>query len=101
MLYIDTERKFSPGRLSQIAAARWPHSFDGSAAQQELTSRIIVLSPSSSADLLKRLKAGPQPLSCALPSLGFSWQETSHHQMMQASESLTRCSRKTCGSRFH
>ena len=83
MLYIDTERKFSPGRLSQIAAARWPHSFQGSAIQQELTSRIIVLTPSSSADLLKRLKAGPQPLSDAPPSLPRSGQETPHHQIMQ------------------
>ena len=64
MLYIDTERKFSAGRLVEIAAARAgspdpnpagaaPHTGDPAA----LAVRVLVASPASALELLSMLQA--------------------------------------------
>ncbi|KAK9807879.1 hypothetical protein WJX72_011994 [[Myrmecia] bisecta] len=57
VLYIDTEKKFSTSRLVEIAQRRWPADFASQAAVQALTQRLLVITPTSSADLLARLMA--------------------------------------------
>ena len=61
VLYIDTERKFSAGRLVEVAAARasgagpdpTPDSIDPAA----LAARVLIATPASAADLLAMLQA--------------------------------------------
>jgi len=56
VLYIDTERKFSGERLSQIAQYRFPESFVEQGSVSELLKRVIVKVPESSEDLLRILQ---------------------------------------------
>jgi RAD51-like protein 1 len=53
VLYIDTETKFSSARLVEIAVARFPHSLRTDADVEELTSRVVVVTPTSSAHMLQ------------------------------------------------
>eukprot|EP00898_Chlorokybus_atmophyticus_P004025 jgi/Chlat1/4623/Chrsp3S00433 len=56
VIYIDTEHKWSSKRLMEIVRARCRQHFRSEAAVQELMTRIIVVSPSSTSDLLRRLE---------------------------------------------
>lgn len=64
MLYIDTERKFSAGRLVEVAAARasgaGPHSNPDSIDPAALAARVLIATPASAADLLAMLQASLQ-----------------------------------------
>lgn len=53
VVYIDTESAFSPSRLIEIAAKRFPREFSSPGALQGLTSRVKVFSAPSAADLCR------------------------------------------------
>jgi len=55
-VYIDTESRFSPLRLVEIARSRWPEHTGSDAAVEALVRGVVLLTPSSSADLLSRLE---------------------------------------------
>ena len=54
IIYLDTERKFSPERLLQIVAGMNHHSPD--VASSILLSRVLIISPTSLTDLSSKLK---------------------------------------------
>lgn len=56
MVYLDTEKKFSPTRLTQLASSRWPEELAEAAALTALTERVTVIRPSQSAELMQWLK---------------------------------------------
>ncbi len=56
VLFIDTERKFSGERLSQIARERFPESFPNEHAVNTMMERVLVKKPESSAKLLELLE---------------------------------------------
>ena len=64
VVFIDTEQRFSSQRLAEIARAKFPetlspaHAPDAASAERELeslTSRILVLTPSTLSEMLQRL----------------------------------------------
>ena len=63
VVYVDTEQKFSGVRLAEIAAAKFPETFGAGvadaaareAAVEALTSRVLVLTPSTLSEMLQRL----------------------------------------------
>jgi RAD51-like protein 1 len=61
-VFIDTEQKFSSQRLAEIAVAKFPAAFSpalnppGHERELEaLTSRVLVLTPSTLSEMLQRL----------------------------------------------
>ena len=56
IFYIDTEKKFSGARLSEIAASRFPESFVERGSMREMLERIIVQAPNSTNELLDTLQ---------------------------------------------
>jgi RAD51-like protein 1 len=56
-LYLDTERKFSPMRLAEIASKRFPDAFSRDEATTALLTRVLVIAPDSSAELLHVLES--------------------------------------------
>jgi RAD51-like protein 1 len=56
VLYIDTEKKFSGERLSEIGTSRFPESFAEKGAIGEMLKRVIVQVPTSSHNLLDILQ---------------------------------------------
>lgn len=56
VLYIDTEKKFSGERLSEIGMSRFPESFAEKGAIEEMLRRVIVQVPTSSHNLLDILQ---------------------------------------------
>ncbi|GAX80377.1 hypothetical protein CEUSTIGMA_g7816.t1 [Chlamydomonas eustigma] len=57
VIYIDTERKFSSTRLSEMARCRFPHQLiPGSAALSNMLSRVLLISPTSIEQLMKCLE---------------------------------------------
>jgi len=69
VLYIDTERKFSAGRLVEVAAARasgaGPDPNPDSVDPAALAARVLIATPASAADLLAMLQASLQLISIA------------------------------------
>jgi len=59
MLYMDTEKKLSAERLSEIAKSRFPREFVERGSMQEMLERIIVQTPSTTTDLLETLQNLP------------------------------------------
>lgn len=57
VLYIDTESKFSPQRLAEIAVARYPNEFGTEPTLAALLDRVIVAKPEDSEDLLRKLNS--------------------------------------------
>lgn len=57
VLYIDTERKFSPKRLLQILAGMQRQS--SAVASSQILNRVLVICPSSLTDLSAKLKVNP------------------------------------------
>ena len=57
MAYFDTERKFSPIRLVEMAYTAHTSVFQDPAALSLLTRQIIVVRPSTPEDLADRLQA--------------------------------------------
>ena len=64
VVFIDTEQRFSSQRLAEIARAKFPetlspaHAPDAASAERELdalTSRVLVLTPSTLSEMLQRL----------------------------------------------
>ena len=59
ILYMDTEKKLSAERLSEIAKSRFPENFAEHGSMQEMLERIIVQTPSTTTDLLETLQNLP------------------------------------------
>ncbi|BBN03918.1 RAD51-like protein 1 [Marchantia polymorpha subsp. ruderalis] len=57
VIYIDTEHKFSPGRMMEIAQHKFPDIFRDAEMLQQLALRVLVLHPSSVNDLMESLRA--------------------------------------------
>lgn len=55
VLYIDTERSFSPSRLLEIAQHRYPTVFHSHASLEKLSRSVIVYKPDSPRELKERL----------------------------------------------
>eukprot|EP00457_Paulinella_chromatophora_P009837 gb/GEZN01009915.1/.p1 GENE.gb/GEZN01009915.1/~~gb/GEZN01009915.1/.p1 ORF type:complete len:334 (-),score=29.01 gb/GEZN01009915.1/:213-1214(-) len=55
VIYIDTEQSFSPTRLLEIAASRYPAQFGTHEALERLSTSVTVFSPASPAELGHRL----------------------------------------------
>jgi RAD51-like protein 1 len=62
VVFIDTEQKFSGVRLAEIARAKFPHVYGAAApfdaaqlALQQLTGKVLVLTPSTLSEILQRL----------------------------------------------
>ncbi|KAI7845396.1 hypothetical protein COHA_001101 [Chlorella ohadii] len=55
VVYLDTEKKFSGRRMTQIARERFPDAFPGEEALAALAARVLVYNPRSSQDLLSVL----------------------------------------------
>ncbi|CAI5996271.1 unnamed protein product, partial [Closterium sp. NIES-64] len=55
VVYFDTERRFSPKRVAEIAVNRIPAFFSSHMAMEQLLSRILLVQPVSSAELLDRI----------------------------------------------
>jgi RAD51-like protein 1 len=56
VLYIDTEKKFSAERLSEIGLSRFPESFTERGSMDEMLRRVIVQVPTTSVQLLEMLQ---------------------------------------------
>ena len=56
MLYIDTEKKFSPSRLVELARSRWPEKLADPAMLKALTERVLVIRPATSIEVMQWLK---------------------------------------------
>ncbi|GAB4819790.1 hypothetical protein N2152v2_006836 [Parachlorella kessleri] len=57
VLYVDTERKFSSKRLSEIGRARFPAELPSQQAVEALLPRVTVVTPDSSAGLMQCLQS--------------------------------------------
>jgi RAD51-like protein 1 len=62
VVFVDTEQKFSAARLAEIARAKFPAVYGDQAGDQaaaealrQLTSRVLVLTPSTLSEILQRL----------------------------------------------
>jgi RAD51-like protein 1 len=56
IFYIDTEKKFSAERLSEIAKSRFPESFVERGSMGEMLKRVIVQAPNSTREMLSTLQ---------------------------------------------
>lgn len=56
IFYIDTEKKFSGERLSEIAKSRFPESFLERGSMREMLERVIVQAPNSTKELVDTLQ---------------------------------------------
>ncbi|KAL3683751.1 hypothetical protein R1sor_001773 [Riccia sorocarpa] len=56
VIYFDSEHKFSPGRMMEIAQHRFPDIFSDREMLQKLALRVLILHPTSVAGLMESLK---------------------------------------------
>ena len=59
ILYMDTEKKLSAERLSEIAKSRFPGKFAERGSMQQILERIIVQTPGTTTDILETLQNLP------------------------------------------
>lgn len=56
VIYIDTEKKFRPERLLQIAKSRFPDHFTSDQVLQQLAARVLMVQPDTVSELMLRLQ---------------------------------------------